>query len=60
MTNEIHNCRECRYFLPTGDTHYNKPCGYCGNYRVQSRRVSDAAACPRFEKDGKASERKPP
>lgn len=48
-------CIECRYFLPTGETHYNKPCGYCGNFRMQRRRVSDDKACARFEaeKNGK-------
>lgn len=59
MTNEIHNCGECRYFLPTDDTHYNKPCGFCGNFRMQRRRVSDDKACSSFERDGKYGKKKP-
>lgn len=59
MTNEIQTCCECRYYLPTGDTFYNKPCGYCGNFRVQQRRVSDDKACARFERGGKYGKEKP-
>ncbi len=59
MTNEIQTCYECRYYLPTGDTFYNKPCGYCGNFRVQQRRVSDDKACARFERGGKYGKEKP-
>lgn len=54
------HCMECRYFLPTNDTHYNKPCGYCGNSRVGKPRVSDDEACKLFELDTKAPKQKPP
>lgn len=59
MTNTVRNCEECRYYLPTGETFYNKPCGYCGNFRVQQRRVSDDKACARFERGGKYGKEKP-
>lgn len=55
-----YSCMECRYFLPTDDTHYNKPCGYCANYRVQRRRIADDKACGFFERDEKAQKAKPP
>lgn len=58
MTNNV--CVSCRYFLPTRDTHYNKPCGYCGNFRMNKPRVSDDKACALFEKSEKAPEQKPP
>lgn len=45
----MNTCNSCRFFLPTGDTHYNKPCGYCGNHLVGKRRVSDDKACKLFE-----------
>ncbi len=54
MTNTVRNCEECRYYLPTGETFYNKPCGYCGNFRIQRRCVSDDKACELFEPDTKA------
>lgn len=59
MTNESHSCVECRYFLPTADTHYNKPCGYCANFTVQRRRVSDNKACKLFERDNNSGNKKP-
>lgn len=49
-----YTCGQCRFFLPTGETHYNKPCGYCGNSRVNKPRVSDDEACKLFELDTKA------
>lgn len=55
-----YTCGQCRFFLPTGDTHYNKPCGYCGNSRVNKPRVSDDEACKLFELDEKAQKEKPP
>lgn len=60
MTNEIRNCIQCKYYLPTGDTFYNKPCGYCGNFRIQRRRISDDKACGFFERSEKAPKREPP
>lgn len=54
------NCIECRYFLLAGDTHYNKPCGYCANSRIGKPRVSDDKACGFFEKDEKAPKLQPP
>lgn len=59
MTNEIQTCCECRYYLPTDETHYNKQCGYCGNFRVQRRRVSDDKACSSFEHGAKNGNKKP-
>lgn len=55
-----YTCSACRFFLPTGDTHYNKPCGYCGNSRVNKPRVSDNKACSLFELDTKAPKIQPP
>lgn len=55
-----HTCSECRYYIPTPDTFYNKPCGYCGNFAVQRRRVSDARACKNFELRARIAEGKPP
>lgn len=54
MTNNQNNCKKCRYFLPTGETWYNHPCGYCAHSRVQRRRISDDKACGFFERDTKA------
>lgn len=59
MSTEIQSCSSCRYYLPTGETFYNKPCGYCGNSRVQRRKVSDARACPLFERERKNGTKKP-
>ncbi len=54
------SCIKCRYYLPTGETWYNHPCGYCGNFKVQQRRVSDDKACALFERNEKAPKREPP
>lgn len=60
MTNNQNNCNKCRYYLPIDETFYNKPCGYCGNFQVQQRRVSDDKACHFFEQDKKAPKRELP
>ncbi len=61
MTNTIaHCCIECRFYLPTCETFYNKPCGYCGNFKVQQRRVSDNKACVLFELSKEAPKLEPP
>lgn len=61
MTNTaINSCSKCRFYLPTSETWYNHPCGYCANYRVQRRRIADDKACAFFERDEKAPKPQPP
>ena len=45
----MNTCSSCRYYLPTNETFYNKPCGYCGNCHVGRRRISDDKACKLYE-----------
>lgn len=43
-------CIECKYYLPSDDTFYNKPKGYCAHPQTGRPVKGLSASCARFEK----------
>ncbi len=43
-------CIDCKHYLPSDETFYNKPVGYCAHPRNGHTVKGLSAACARFEK----------